>query len=145
MKRADELQSLSREHHDSLSIAMRILRIAKSGSNDELADMVITVQKYYNDELEIHFHHEEQTLFATIFKQYPDLRPLSIQLLKEHGAIRLLCQRMSVENAAESLTEFADLLKSHTRLEERELFPKIEQCFSAEELALAHNYQYEPL
>lgn len=144
MQRAEQLQDLSREHHGSLSLAAKILRLVKDGSKEELETMVTQVQKYYNDELEIHFQHEEQTLFSIIFKNYPDLRPISIRLLKEHGAIRLLCQTMSKDNASAELTQFAELLKSHTRLEERELFEKIELCFSKDELALVQNYQYDP-
>jgi len=36
MKRAEQLQDLSREHHDSLVMAKRIAEVARKGSDDEL-------------------------------------------------------------------------------------------------------------
>lgn len=145
MQRTEQLKSLSREHHVSLVMSSRIIKLVEKGSPEELAAKVLEVQKYYNDELELHFQHEEQTLFSTIFKNYPELRTLSTQLLKEHGEMRVLCQSMTAENAVSDLTHFAKLLKDHTRTEERQLFPQIEVCFSAEELAVAQDFQPDSL
>ncbi|MCK5725790.1 MAG: hemerythrin domain-containing protein [Thiotrichaceae bacterium] len=141
MQRVEQLKSLSREHHVSLVMSSRIMKLVKEGSSEEITAKVIEVQQYYNDELELHFQHEEQTLFSTIFKNYPELRTLSTQLLKEHGEIRVLCQSMTAESAINDLTRFAELLKSHTRIEERELFPQVEACFNAEELAATQDFQ----
>jgi len=134
MKRAEQLQKLSREHHGSLVMAKNIAEIAESGSEADLLDAINTVSKYYDDELELHFQHEERTIFSLIFRQYREHVGLATTLLKEHGLIRMLIPKITVETARTDLAEFALVLKNHTRVEERELFPIIETLFSDEEL-----------
>ena len=59
MKRAEQLQDLSREHHDSLVMAKRISEVVESGSDAEILAAIDTVKNYYENELEVHFQHEE--------------------------------------------------------------------------------------
>ena len=134
MKRAEELKKLSREHHGSLVMAKRILSIAESGDDKELLNAIDTVRNYYDEELEEHFQHEEHTIFSVIFKEYKDHINIARPLLKEHGQIRLLIPRITPETAREDLKAFADMLKNHTRVEEREFFPLIETLFTDEQL-----------
>ncbi len=134
MKRAEQLQNLSREHHDSLVMAKRLFEAVEDGSDEALLAAIDKVKNYYEDELEVHFQHEERTIFAPIFKEYKEHIPLAGPLLKEHGAMRLLVPRLSLENAKELLMEFAEILKTHTRVEERELFPIVETLFTEEQL-----------
>ncbi len=70
MKRAEQLQDLSREHHDSLVMAKRIAEVAEGGDDTEILEAIETVKNYYETELEVHFQHEERTIFAPIFKEY---------------------------------------------------------------------------
>ena len=134
MKRAEELQKLSREHHGSLTMALTISKIAENGSDSERLAAIDTIKNYYNKELEDHFQHEEQTIFALIFKKYREHISLATLLLKEHGYLRMLIQRIKPETAKKDLADFAFVLKKHTRVEERELFPIIESLFTDEEL-----------
>lgn len=140
MKRAEQLQNLSREHHDSLVLAKRLFEVVEDGSDEALLGAIEKVKNYYEDELEIHFQHEERTIFSPIFKEYKEHIPLAGPLLKEHGAMRLLVPRLTLENAKELLTEFAEMLKAHTRIEERELFPIVEDLFTAEQLDAVLNF-----
>ena len=140
MKRAEQLQALSREHHQSLVMAKRLADVASNGSDDELAESIEKLKKYYDSELEVHFQHEERTIFALIYKQYKQHVPLATQLLKEHGAMRLAIPQMTLATAKTDLAEFAETLKNHTRVEERELFPIIEELFSKEELGGILNF-----
>ncbi len=134
MKRAEQLQGLSREHHQSLVMAKRIFEVAENGSDDELLEAIEIVKDYYENELEIHFQHEERTIFAPIYKEYKEHVMLASGLLKEHGAMRMLIPQLTLENAKEDLSMFAEVLKNHTRVEERELFPIIEELFTEEQL-----------
>ncbi len=143
MKRCEQLKKLSREHHGSLSMALKISKIAKKNVESELLEGINTVQHYYNDELELHFQHEEQTIFSTIFKQYKEHIGVATTLLKEHGYLRVLIQRLTLETAQKDLADFAQLLKEHTRVEERELFPIIQDLFTDEQLDRVLNF--EPL
>jgi len=134
MKRAEQLQGLSREHHDSLVMAKRMFEVVEKGNDDELLEAIKKVKDYYENELEVHFQHEERTIFAPIYKEYKEHVVLATGLLKEHGAIRMLIPQLTLENAKEGLTMFAEVLKKHTRTEERELFPIIEKLFTEEQL-----------
>lgn len=143
MKRCQQLQDLSREHHQSLVMSKNIAEIADHGDDDAIAQAIKTVTDYYDSELELHFQHEEQTIFSLIFKQYKEHIPIATALLKEHGFMRMLMKRISPETAREDLSDFAILLKNHTRQEERELFPIIEALFTDEQLEAVLNF--EPL
>ncbi len=133
MKRHENLQKLSREHHGSLSMAKKIAAIAETGDQQALIQAIETVRDYYDTELEAHFQHEEQTLFAPIFKHYREYIDLAKPLLKEHGFLRILVQRITPETAREDLRDFATILAAHTRVEERQLFPVIEKHFTEEQ------------
>jgi hemerythrin-like domain-containing protein len=140
MKRAEQLQKISREHHVSLVMAKRMTEIASNGTDEELLEAIKTVTDYYENELEEHFQHEEHTIFAPIFKEYKEHVEISKVLLKEHGFIRMLIPRLTLETAREDLAEFALVLKNHTRIEERELFPIIESIFTEEQLDAVLNF-----
>jgi len=111
MKRAEQLQGLSREHHDSLVMAKRMFEVVEKGNDDELLEAIKKVKDYYENELEVHFQHEERTIFAPIYKEYKEHVVLATGLLKEHGAIRMLIPQLTLENAKEGLTMFAEVLK----------------------------------
>lgn len=134
MKRAEQLQGLSREHHDSLVLSKRLNEAVEDGSDEALLAAIKKLKDYYEKELEVHFQHEERTVFAPIFKEYKDHIPLAMPLLKEHGQMRLLIPRITLANAKENLAMFAETLKNHTRVEERELFPIIEKIFTEEQM-----------
>lgn len=140
MKRVAQLQDLSREHHASLVMAKKIAEVAVQGTKAELLEAILTVKEYYEDELEEHFQHEERTIFAPIYKEYQEHIGLATSLLKEHGFIRMLVPALKPESAREDLAEFAKVLKNHTRVEERELFPLVESLFSDNQLNAVLNF-----
>lgn len=140
MKRAQQLQDLSREHHQSLVMAKRMAEVAESGNDEQLLEAIEKVTAFYESELEVHFQHEERTIFALIYKEYKAHIGLATALLKEHGAIRMLIPQLTLSTAREGLATFADVLKNHTRVEERELFPIIEDLFTDEQLDAVLNF-----
>ncbi len=140
MRRAEQLKKLSREHHGSLVMAKNIAEIVETGNDDDILKAIETVQKYYEDELEVHFQHEEHAIFAPIFKKHQEHIALAQPLLKEHGFLRMLIPQLTLEKAREDLAIFSRVLTNHTRAEERELFPAIEKCFTDEELDAVLNF-----
>ncbi len=140
MKRAEQLQKLSREHHDTLVMVKNIIEVVENGTEADLLKAIETATKFYDDELEVHFQHEEHTIFAPIFKEYKEYIEVSKGLLKEHGYIRLLIPTLKIESAREDLAKFALVLKNHTRVEEQELFPIIEKLFTDEQLDAVLNF-----
>ncbi len=140
MKRIEQLLKLSREHHGSLVMAKKISNIAENGTDEERLEAIETIKKYYDDELEVHFQHEERTIFAPIFSDYKEHIGIATILLKEHGQIRVLIPKLNQETAKEGLATFGKVLKDHTRMEERELFPIIEKLFTNEQLDAILNF-----
>ena len=141
MKRAEQLIKLSREHHASLVTAKKIAQIAEEGDDAAVLEAMENVITYFDDELDLHFQHEERTIFAPIFKKYQEHIPIAKVLLKEHGFIRMLVLHLTPENARESLSSFAEVLNMHTHMEERELFPIVEKAFTDEELDAILNFE----
>ena len=134
MKRSEQLQDLSREHHASLVMAAQVGRAVKQGGDEEIQATLDRVKHYYATELDQHFLHEERTIFAIISAHYPELNDIVEALLKEHEYIRQLVANVTLETARKDLAEFGVLLKSHTRKEERELFPQVDTLFTDEQL-----------
>ena len=134
MKRIEQLQKLSREHHGSLVMAKKLIEVAEQGDKEALVKAIDTLKTYNEDELEVHFQHEERTIFSVIFNHYPEHIELATTLLKEHGLMRRMIPMITPETAKKDLADFGLILKNHTRVEERELFPIIETLFTDEEL-----------
>jgi len=141
MSRVEQLKALTKEHQESMEKAQQIFEIAQNGSDDQLRETMEEVKRYCDNELEVHFQHEERTIFAPIFKEYKDHIELSKKLLKEHGVIRLLIPKMTLETARDDLSYFAITLKNHTETEENELFPIVEELFSDEQLDAVLNFK----
>ena len=140
MKRIEQLQKLSREHHVSLVMAKDLMEVAEQGDEAALAKAIEMLKTYDDDELEVHFQHEERTIFSVIFRNYQEHIALATTLLKEHGLMRRMIPAITLETAKKDLADFGLVLRNHTRVEERELFPIIEAEFSDEELDAVLNF-----
>ena len=141
MDRAEQLRKLSREHHTSLVFARTLKKTAESGNEEELTKAIKDVVDYYNDELEVHFQHEEHTIFKPLFQGYREHVELATKLAKEHGAMRMLIPTITLETAKKDLEDFATVLTNHTHAEERVLFPIIEKIFTDEQLDAVLNFK----
>ncbi len=135
MSNLEQLKKLSIEHKDSLEFADKILKISESDDKKELLAGIETIRKYYEDELELHFQHEERTIFAPLYKEYREHIGSAPMLLKEHGFLRLLVDRIELSTAKKDLYDFATVLKNHTKIEDEELFPLVEKLFTEEQLS----------
>lgn len=134
MKRHVALQNISREHQHTLSIAQQIIRAVQANDSDLMNELEKKIQVFYDVELKPHFKQEEDTLFKIIFREYPQYQALATTYVEEHSVLCNMVIKMKEGATSRHLEDFAILLKSHTRREERELFPLIEKLFTEQQL-----------
>lgn len=132
---ADPMQRLKREHAECLLFADELIEIADKGSDEAVAEGVEKVARYNAEELETHLQHEEQAILRSLVQQHREHLPLCITIGREHGQLRVLAEYMDPRTARADLAEFGRLLRDHTLLEDRELFPLVESLFSPEQMA----------
>ncbi|MCF7520468.1 hemerythrin domain-containing protein [Neisseria sp. ZJ106] len=114
LKRHPKLIQISREHHHSLALCVRILRMPSENHRHEIEPHII--------ELKEHFKEEEQQ-FAPHWQHIaPELRQ---RFEHDHAKLRAAMAAPDYDSEAWN-TDFAQTLRDHARFEERELFPAIE-------------------
>jgi hemerythrin-like domain-containing protein len=133
-ERCRQMEQLSREHDEGMAFADRISELASDGSAASLTEGVRLVREYYQEELEQHLQHEEQTIFAPIVQFHREHFSLCVRLGTEHGLLRTIATGMCLETAQRDLPAFADILRKHTVAEEEELLPLVESLFTPEQL-----------
>jgi len=133
-RRAAQLRKLVQEHHECITFAEGLVQTAEQGSDAEVAAGMTKVELYNRTELEPHLQHEEQTILGPLVQEHPDHMQLCIRVGQEHGQLRMLVEKMASEPERNDLGVFGKLLKSHTMLEEGELFPLIEELFTPEQM-----------
>jgi len=127
MIRDTNIVPLSRDHHHGLLFCWKIRRgIAKGIGRHRLQSYVIY---FFKKHLDRHFQEEERLLFQDISS------PLCLRALEEHRLIRELADAIEGDGPEESFGVLADLVDSHIRFEERQLFPFLEKSLSNEELS----------
>ena len=129
IKRHPSLVRFSREHHSGLMLVFKIRSGLKN--SEELSALVSSAISSYNEELVPHFIDEEENLFPLL----PEGDPMRIRAESDHQIIRNFISDMQKGNASlDLLYRFADLLESHIRFEERELFNRLQDTLSSEQL-----------
>jgi len=134
MKRATELGNLSREHHESLKLAKRCLDTLAGGDQAAIEALCREIAEDFGRTWERHFRNEEAGIFSVTKRMEGPIRELGEQLVDEHRRMREMAERMKAGDCS-GLEAFGRLLRDHTRLEERQLFPLIEARFTPEQLA----------
>lgn len=119
MKRHPDLVSLSREHHAALKLARDAKRAADSGDAREIQRLAQHVASRFAAELDPHFRVEENGLLVSLAQAGE--HDLVRRTLAEHGALRDLIAALQPPDA-QTLWRFAELMTTHVRFEERELF-----------------------
>lgn len=133
MLRDRNLIPLSHQHQHALALCVQIDRSLQAGTADVEA-LQAQIGTMFNLEIRWHFAAEEEALFpeAALFAE---LKTLVDRLLSEHVSLRDYFARAERrELDAVTLREFAQLLSTHIRREERELFEACQRLFSAEKL-----------
>jgi hemerythrin-like domain-containing protein len=132
MKRHPSLRQFSDDHHQGLVNARR-LRRAASGEGSNPASTAQDFLDFWRRDTSHHFRKEEDVLLPVLARYGGDLdeRPI-LQMLTQHARIRGLAMQLSDELEQEEVREdtlrtLGEQLEAHIRLEEREVFPLIEE------------------
>ena len=137
IKRDKALHILSHDHHHGLILAQLI----KKGS-PQYKNLPNTTEgkkdysiKFYYDELVKHFEDEENILFPVVNGKDDEIDNLVEEIITEHKKIKQLVNRLeSDEDVENTLDELGSILESHIRKEERDLFMKIQEILTEDEL-----------
>ena len=134
MWRDPSLRCLSREHQHGLALCVRLRRRIQQGSvaEPELERMRSDVRHFYESEARAHFDAEEQVLFPAV-DRYAELSAITQQLRREHVELRRRAGEIETADAT-GLARLIELLSSHIRKEENELFERMQKLMSADEL-----------
>lgn len=132
MKRCPELQDLSREHHTALRLALQWRRAAESGDEAKIDAACNQARTAFEAELLPHFREEERCLLPRL--EALGASAIVARTLIEHRAMHRLVRDLEIPDG-EILLRFADLLTSHVRFEERDLFDTAETLIGREVLA----------
>ena len=130
MLRDRSLIPLSQQHHNGLALCVLTRRSLAAGTSPEnIAKLAKRVIDRYELELVNHFETEEQVLF-------PACGPLPIieELLREHRAVEALVGELRSAPSPDMLEQFCELLTTHIRKEENQLFEQAQRSLPREEL-----------
>lgn len=121
------------EHHLSLSLANKAIKTARSGDSEAIAKLSQEIARDFPEQWDRHFRNEEATVFRFLERYEDAPSELIEQLQKQHDEMRAMALELSKRNTT-LLEAFGILLRDHTRLEERALFPAAETLLSNDEL-----------
>ena len=138
-RRHESLIPLSREHHYGLMLCLRLHKGLpqhgpQHGDEAWAREQAARVAQFFATDLAPHFQVEEEALFPAM-KDFAGASELVDELFWEHRKMEALVERLrdpQTARLAPVLLEFADLLESHIRKEERELFPIYERQMKPE-------------
>jgi hemerythrin-like domain-containing protein len=131
MKRHPALQTLSRDHHQALVVSRRLRRAGDHGAGEAQAAFL----EYWRRGGQLHFRVEEEVLLPRFATAGGAHTAVVARVLIEHAEIRLRVLRL-LRGAASAvvLEELGSQLAEHVQLEERQLFPAIEESLDDSQL-----------
>jgi hemerythrin-like domain-containing protein len=140
MKRAPELRDLSDHHHQGL---VQVRRLRRAATGEEAAPLEETSEaflEFWQEGTTAHFREEEEVLLPILTRYGGEIvdGPV-VKMLIQHARIRGLVMELSDEVRSgvvrpETLKGIGELLETHIRLEEREVFPMLEETLPEEAL-----------
>ena len=133
MKRSSQLHPLSMEHHLSLALANRAIKTARSGDEAAMKTLAREIAAEFPERWDRHFSNEEKTIFRMLDAREDGPAEMTAELRRQHNEMRAMAEALGAGNTA-LLERFGMLLRDHTRLEERELFPIAETLLTPAEL-----------
>ncbi len=136
MQRHPSLRDLSVDHHHALVQAHRLQRVA-SADDETRRSVVEDFFRFWHEHANPHFREEDEALLP-FFARFGDVDVESIrQMQREHVLIRrdvsLLLSASDWQ--PEALHALGQTLEGHVRLEERVVFPLIEETLPDDALA----------
>jgi|SRR5579862_1113648 len=130
MKRHPALEPLSRDHHRALVLARELGR----ASTENAASVARRYVEFLKGHELAHFALEETVLLPVLPEGAPGPR-LAQRVHEDHAFLRQAMGRLgSSEADVGFLHAVGRRLREHVRMEERELFPCLEESLSAAEL-----------
>lgn len=130
MLRDSSLIPLSQQHHNGLALCVLTRRsLGADASPQNVATLAADIVDRYEIELANHFEIEEQVLFPTC-----GAMPLIGELIAEHRTLEGLVHSLRSAPTREVVDRFCDLLSSHIRREEKELFEEVQRVLPREVL-----------
>ncbi len=139
MKRHPALIPLSRDHHDGLVQAVRLRRAAAEGDASARLAAAGEFVEFFRNEERVHLRDEEEELFPLFLRHVRSLPALLREARLQHVQLEGFARKLEIAVAAaivdrDTLDAAGELLEAHIRLEERRLFPLIEQLVPDDEL-----------
>lgn len=131
MKRHPALRTLSRDHHQALVVSQRLRRSGDHGAGEAQAAFL----EFWGSGGQLHFRVEEEVLLPRFAAAGGAHTAAVARVLIEHAEIRLRALRLQGGAVSGSvLEELGRLLAEHVHLEERELFPAIQESLDDSQL-----------
>jgi hemerythrin-like domain-containing protein len=135
MLRDKNLVPLSRQHQHALALCVRIERASPIRESD-LIVWQQEIAQHFRAEIRVHFNAEEEFVFPSA-QNLVELNPLIAELLDDHAWMRTRFAEAEVQRlSATEISEFAERLSQHIRKEERQLFERLQQLMTGEQLAV---------
>lgn len=138
LKRHAGLAPLSRDHHEGLVMARRLIRGKGSSERDEWpsdpAEQVAHLSEFFETDLRPHFEAEEACVFPVAARTLPDGEALVSALRADHRTLEAMLRSLSAAPISRSpatdrkrrLAAFGELLQAHIHTEERVLFERMQ-------------------
>ena len=137
MKRHPSLHPLSQHHHFALIQALEMRRAAEAPVEKRAATVTRQAEKFvrfWHKSGHVHFREEEEVLLPAYARHARiDEDADVVRLLGDHAEIRAAVldfeERLAAKDEipAEEMARVGKLLHDHVRLEENEVFPRIEK------------------
>ena len=118
MKRVPELRDLSDDHHTGLVLARRCKQAGRAGSKSSPEAVWNQVLEAFSSHLDPNFRIEEEHLLPAL--EAIGEASLASRIREDHSALRAL--RESKTPNPTLINRFGELLESHIRFEERQVF-----------------------
>jgi iron-sulfur cluster repair protein YtfE (RIC family) len=133
MLRDKNLIPLSHQHQHALALCVRISRSSPIAESD-LDAWHREIVQLFQGEIDAHFAAEEQIVFPAAL-QFDELVMLIQELMSDHTELRGLFGQGGTLSSY-MIGTLARLLSEHIRKEERQLFERLQQLMTPEELTL---------
>jgi hemerythrin-like domain-containing protein len=144
VKRHPSLHALSQHHHFALIQALGMRRAAEATAEKRAAAVERQAEKFvrfWHKSGQVHFREEEEVLLPayarhTRLDEDADVMHILADHAEIRAAVRDIEERLAAKTPidAEEIGRLGKLLHDHVRLEENEVFPRIEKALGEKQL-----------